>query len=373
MSDRVQAAMQPVISEDLANYIIGLCQPFIQVESLARDDDDGNPGWSIILDLDRCPVEGLPWLAQLNGTVLNTSLSESDQRAQILAAVGQKRGRPATIAAAIAPYLSGTKTVIMKERDPIACPTIPAYGLSVYTYRDETNPTDLDTTNLCDNGGFEINSTKWTYVGAAGGSIVRDNHNQKFGSIALALITAGGINDSASYDSTTNDYNPGDVVTVSAYIKSSSPGLLQNLQTNELDVSGAQLRFTSWPNVVTTGDWQRMTATMTLGASTRRLQLYITEGAVQSIHTLWIDGVQMEKNPVATPYVDTNGTIASRALATGPLGAALRAAKPAGIILNYNAVDRGTYASLLASEASYSHILADYKTYEGVLTGTLGA
>lgn len=130
--------MAPVMSLDLATFITALCQPSVQVESLARDSDAGDPGWSIILDLDRCPLEGLPWLGQLNGTIVDTTLSEADQRLQILNAGGQKRGRPATIAAAIAPYLTGTKTIFFKERDPAASPALPAYGLTVTTYNDET-------------------------------------------------------------------------------------------------------------------------------------------------------------------------------------------------------------------------------------------
>jgi hypothetical protein len=42
----------------------------LEVDDLARDDEQGRPGWGVILDVDECPVKGLPWLAQIAGVTL---------------------------------------------------------------------------------------------------------------------------------------------------------------------------------------------------------------------------------------------------------------------------------------------------------------
>lgn len=126
----------------LLHYVSGFALPFQLVEDLARDTDDGRPGWAVLLDPDTCPAWALPWLAQLAGVVLDTTLSEADQRAQIVDEAGFRRGTPAALVSAVQARLTGTKTARVLERDDIdyvaGGPDDSAYRLGVLTLASET-------------------------------------------------------------------------------------------------------------------------------------------------------------------------------------------------------------------------------------------
>jgi hypothetical protein len=111
------------------------------VEDYSRDQIINGkiaPGWSQLLDLDRAPAEALGWMGQFVGVPLLQGLSDAAQRARIRAVGGWNRGTPASIIAAAQQYLTGAKTVILRERDPVASPVEPAYGLTVITYTSQT-------------------------------------------------------------------------------------------------------------------------------------------------------------------------------------------------------------------------------------------
>jgi hypothetical protein len=143
-ADRLYAALEPYARDDANNnyalltFLGGLAQMYEPIRVLADDGDNGEVGWSVILDLLRCPTSGLPWLGQLVGAIVDPTLSDADQRAQIQHVSGWARGSLAAIKAAPAPYLTGTKTVIIRERDSGVAPTDPAYGLTILTYTAET-------------------------------------------------------------------------------------------------------------------------------------------------------------------------------------------------------------------------------------------
>jgi hypothetical protein len=52
------------------DYIGALTSQAIEIDDLARDDSQGRPGWGAILDIDACPIKGLPWLSQIAGVSL---------------------------------------------------------------------------------------------------------------------------------------------------------------------------------------------------------------------------------------------------------------------------------------------------------------
>ena len=54
----------------------------------------GAPGWSQIMDIDRCPNDGLPWLGQFVGVRLNPALSKSDKKKKITSWQSFQRGNP---------------------------------------------------------------------------------------------------------------------------------------------------------------------------------------------------------------------------------------------------------------------------------------
>jgi hypothetical protein len=115
-----------------ANYIGAMLSPGEQVESWARDTDDG-PGYSILVDLDRCPQVALPWLAQLKGVVLPPSLDPLGWRDYIRQARGLRRHSLQALIDAGQTHLTGMKLVRVVER---AGPS--AYDLTVITRTAET-------------------------------------------------------------------------------------------------------------------------------------------------------------------------------------------------------------------------------------------
>lgn len=115
----------------LLEFIGAIASMFDQIETYARDDN-GLPGWSLLLDPDRCPVEALPFLAQFVGVRSVEGLTEQQKRDKIKATDGFKRGTPGSIIGAAQLHLTGNKTVIMKERDG------GAYDLTVITHLSET-------------------------------------------------------------------------------------------------------------------------------------------------------------------------------------------------------------------------------------------
>lgn len=147
--DELYRRMLPLAYADEENgwALFHLCcvigSMFQPIEDLVRDSDAG-PGWSAIYDIDRCPSEGLPWLAQFRGVSLPPQIAgQSDEdydlemRDWIRRADGMNRGGPDAIVAAAQRRLTGTKTVTLSERDGGD-----AYQLVVSTLDDETPDPD---------------------------------------------------------------------------------------------------------------------------------------------------------------------------------------------------------------------------------------
>lgn len=74
-----------------------------------------NP-WELAFDLDNAPDWILPWLAQFRGVDLAGISDPDDQRALIRTAPARRRGTPEARKAAVRPFLTGAKRVILTER-----------------------------------------------------------------------------------------------------------------------------------------------------------------------------------------------------------------------------------------------------------------
>lgn len=144
---RLYDALAPLASLDPDNAwsLLILCNAigtmFQEVEDIVRDSPDG-PGWSELMDLNRCPPEALGWLGQFAGVRIPPYLTEAQQRAWVAGTDGFHRGTVASMIASCQATLTGTKTVLFRERvgGPTTAPAY-AYYLSVFTYTAETpNP-----------------------------------------------------------------------------------------------------------------------------------------------------------------------------------------------------------------------------------------
>lgn len=135
------AGMEPLAWLDgsvgyaLAHFCAAQGVMFQVVEDLARDTPEG-PGWSVVIDLDRCPDEWLPWLAQFVGVTVIPGSTPADMRVRIASTDGFKRGTPAALEAAAQATLTGSQVVYFRERDPLAAD--PPYSLEVVTRISET-------------------------------------------------------------------------------------------------------------------------------------------------------------------------------------------------------------------------------------------
>jgi len=85
---------------------------------LAREGDDGEPPWSLLFDVENCPSESLPYLAQYVGCVLTPEMDEAQQRSEIAEPTGWKRGWHDSIETVAQRSLTGTKKVILRPRTP---------------------------------------------------------------------------------------------------------------------------------------------------------------------------------------------------------------------------------------------------------------
>lgn len=108
------------------------------------DDDVEHPGWSIIFDVDNCPSEALPYLAQIVGETLPVTLTDEEARRQIRTQPNRRRGTRDGITAAARATLSDpdNATVVFIERSSSASPSLPAYGLTVGTLTSQTPDPD---------------------------------------------------------------------------------------------------------------------------------------------------------------------------------------------------------------------------------------
>lgn len=146
-AESLYAALEPIaVATDsersqwsLAHFCGAIGAMFQPIDTLARDSEDG-PGWSAVMDLDRTPW--LPWLAQFVGVTVVPETTDAEQRERILGTAGFKRGTVASMRAAAALHLTGTKTVLFRERDGSA------YRLEVVTYTDETPDPDATLADL---------------------------------------------------------------------------------------------------------------------------------------------------------------------------------------------------------------------------------
>lgn len=83
------------------------------IDNLCRDTPEAQ-GWSIVLDVSRCPTYALPWLAQFVGVRFTGTqmLSDAAMRSAILNKTGFARGSLAGIAASVRALLNGAVQII---------------------------------------------------------------------------------------------------------------------------------------------------------------------------------------------------------------------------------------------------------------------
>ncbi|MFN8623368.1 MAG: hypothetical protein U0869_26255 [Chloroflexota bacterium] len=105
---------------------------FGEVELLARDTEDGAPGWAVVMDPLLAPEKWLGWLGQFAGVRRQPGMSGDEFRDLIRLRPQFRRGQPQAIIEAARPTLTGSRRVTLVERNG------GPYRLLAITYAAET-------------------------------------------------------------------------------------------------------------------------------------------------------------------------------------------------------------------------------------------
>jgi len=123
VTQRIYDAVSPLAGPDLGlgwpllTFVNSMGEMFQTAADLVEDGPNGEPGWSIILDIDRAKDEGLDFLGQFIGMHFYTGIDAATKRQQIRDKISWQRGTPKSIIAAVRLFLTGTKSVVLQERD----------------------------------------------------------------------------------------------------------------------------------------------------------------------------------------------------------------------------------------------------------------
>jgi hypothetical protein len=138
LGERLRDRTQPLAPDDEdyeyahAKLCEGMMLPFAQLAELVDPPDPLVP-WEPLFNVDICPGWALPWLGQLVGVRVPSTMDPEDARIFIKELGAFARGSPGAIMAAAKFALTGSKTVFLRERDGGD-----AYRLEVVTIDSET-------------------------------------------------------------------------------------------------------------------------------------------------------------------------------------------------------------------------------------------
>lgn len=168
-------------------------------------------------------------------------------------------------------------------------------------------------TNLVTNGGFETNTTGWS----AGSrfTIARSTEQAKFGGASckatVAITDAGTGWGSAFRGLTITDVDHTQSVWI--YVPSSWTGGAIRLEV--ADLTGVSGTTTTAANLALRDQWQRLSHTFNPDAADLLSTLRVVADNVKIGEFFYLDGWQVEAQPLATPYIHTDGATATRTAA----------------------------------------------------------
>lgn len=119
-------------------WLDGMGSQLQTLDDLCRDQGQV-PGWSILLDVSRCPTYALPYLGQFIGVRFSGNPTDAQMRATLLNPPGWNRGTVSSLATAAAPYLLPGYSIEVLERtpDPYSVTiNVPSDGVVGYTYAE---------------------------------------------------------------------------------------------------------------------------------------------------------------------------------------------------------------------------------------------
>lgn len=360
-ADRLFLALEPYAYGDAVNdnslleFLRAIGELYEEIVTLAYDATTGEEGWSILVDVDRVPSNALDWLSQFVGVVQISGLTDQQKKDRIVAREGFRRGTPAGMRAAAQVYLTGTKTVNILERD-----TGSAYHMAVQTYQSETPGDDIPTTNGITNPSFETNTTGWT---PSNSTIARITTDAWHGTCCARMTATTTGPQAYFFNAIAGAPVPQQAHSASVYVKGEGVSIGKQILVRIAETGGAfGDQFGDSAPVLLTNAWQRITVTYTpVRADRTSLYFGVYSSDMTTGQTMLFDAAQLEAKSITTPFV-----IGSRAVGSGPVGAALRATKPAGVVMVYSVTLGQTYSQLKAGHPLYSQVKSFYTNYDGV-------
>ena len=167
-------------------------------------------------------------------------------------------------------------------------------------------------TNYTLNGGCESGISNVGGNGSA--SIERTTALAKFG-VACLKVTTGGVAgaEGANFSGASGAAAEGQTWTVSAWVRHAEAGPVDLAIRVSWRTTGDALisESQSAPVSVASGEWTKLSLTSVAPATTDRVRVKPVTSGTQAI-VFYVDGVQSEQQPLATPYVETDGGTASR-------------------------------------------------------------
>lgn len=101
----------------LLTFMDAISSQYAVTEAYTRDDAT-HVGWGQLLDVNVCPTDALPWLAQFSGVSIPVGSTDAQMRALIVGQPATRRGTIASLVAILQGYLTGTQLVNVYERTP---------------------------------------------------------------------------------------------------------------------------------------------------------------------------------------------------------------------------------------------------------------
>jgi len=166
-------------------------------------------------------------------------------------------------------------------------------------------------TNLAINPSAATNATYWSN-NIGGTTLTRDSLTTRPGSLSSGSIeTTFSVGSTAStqlWDGTTTPevpVTPGDIITISAWVKSSVTGRILQIGDRWRDSSNVQLSVSNGPNITTSTSWTQVsfTAQTPVGTAFDHISFYF---AGTSGDSWWLDDVMVTKGSTAYNYGDGN-------------------------------------------------------------------
>ena len=159
-------------------------------------------------------------------------------------------------------------------------------------------------TNWISNPSFEVDTTGWSAV--AGATLSRDTVNYRSGIASLKVVNSSGS--AAQYSNLPLVAGSG-FYTISAYVKletgaTTANYFIRQLQYENIDGPTVAAGNIGIQSLSVTGNWVRLTGTISKAATANYLNLRIVTASTTSGDIFYVDDVMVEKGNTAGTYFD---------------------------------------------------------------------